>query len=321
MKRIWLLTLVPNIKFGRWWLGVGLFAAMLLWVWWADVHDGVGVQWSTALFFCVAVSYIIPVFHYITERTVVAFDQLAPHLNLPEEKIERTRLAITHRSRRWIAVNLALASGMWVLQSRVLAGSSLEMIEQLFDGVGAVTLFLAPLLVWLTTTCAVHALVDNARLFRDLSASVKVDLLNPQIATPFGNMAVASTLMVIGSIASLGIMWLGGGVDPWTTIPGLVIMLTALVFLFLAPVWPMHRNLKAAKMDALATLQHEIDKFDHADYAQLAPLLAYRRELREIHEWPYDLGAMTRFGIYLIIVPLTWIGAALIENVVDLFVE
>jgi hypothetical protein len=51
----------------------------------------------------------------------------------------------------------------------------------------------------------------------------------------------------------------------------------------------------------------------------MVPLLAYRREIRAISEWPFDLGSATRFGLILVIPPLTWIGAALVERLLDAF--
>jgi len=36
-----------------------------------------------------------------------------------------------------------------------------------------------------------------------------------------------------------------------------------------------------------------------------------------VSEWPFDVGVITRLGLYLIIPPLTWIGAVLIERLVD----
>jgi hypothetical protein len=56
------------------------------------------------------------------------------------------------------------------------------------------------------------------------------------------------------------------------------------------------------------------------DYATIAPLLIYRREIGRISDWPMDINVVTRLGLYLIIVPLTWVGAALIENAVDMFI-
>ena len=52
-------------------------------------------------------------------------------------------------------------------------------------------------------------------------------------------------------------------------------------------------------------------------YESLEPLLILRREVLSAPEWPFDTTTMGRLALYLIIPPLTWIGAALIEIVVD----
>jgi hypothetical protein len=49
----------------------------------------------------------------------------------------------------------------------------------------------------------------------------------------------------------------------------------------------------------------------------LVPLLTYRREISQLSTWPFDLGNITTLAFYLVIPPLTWTGAALIENLVN----
>jgi hypothetical protein len=44
-----------------------------------------------------------------------------------------------------------------------------------------------------------------------------------------------------------------------------------------------------------------------------------RREVEASSSWPIDLPVMCRLGVYLILPPLTWVGAALIENAVEAF--
>jgi hypothetical protein len=39
--------------------------------------------------------------------------------------------------------------------------------------------------------------------------------------------------------------------------------------------------------------------------------------VQRVSDWPLDIGALSQLAFYLIIPPLTWVGAALIENVVD----
>ncbi|MEZ5504311.1 MAG: hypothetical protein R3E50_17250 [Halioglobus sp.] len=36
-----------------------------------------------------------------------------------------------------------------------------------------------------------------------------------------------------------------------------------------------------------------------------------------VSEWPFDFPALLRLGLYLILPPLAWVGAALIQNLVD----
>ena len=52
----------------------------------------------------------------------------------------------------------------------------------------------------------------------------------------------------------------------------------------------------------------------------LNPYLVYRREIASVHDWPFDTGIATRLAFYLIIPPLTWICAALIDVAVERFV-
>ena len=334
-KRVWLLKLIPEISFGRWWGAAAVFLVIAGMLYLAGALLQVVEQryhWSLALFFCIVISYIAGAFHFITQRTEEALDELTPHLSFATAEIEKLRAGISEKSLSWLATNTGLGTALWLAQSRLMSGSIEVMWAEISQSVGHFMVVTIPLLVWLTITCAIGCLIDNARLFRHLSGHVAVNMLDTKTLNPFGRMAVSSTLMVIGIQASLSIMWLDDTINPWTTIPGVVITTVALLFLFIAPIWPVHRALKATKLQELGRLQARINaqrnnsRVDEnndpeADnLAVLVPLLNYRREIVTTSEWPFDLGIMTRFGLYLVIVPLTWIGAALIENIVDVFV-
>lgn len=328
-RRIWLLRLVPAVRFGRWWCALLMFT-LLLSVFWsagalsAAVDDS--PSWPGALFFCVILSYITPVFHYITQRTEEAFDDLLPALSLDDECVAGLRASISRKSRRWIVSSTLWGILLWVVQSYFLAGGFQGMYRSITEDPTSSVMSIGALPVWVFTSCALIALVDNARLFRRLKNAVDIDILDTRALNPFGRMAVSSTLMVIGTQASFPIMWLGANTDPWTTMPGVVVTTVVLVYLFIAPVWPVHRALRQAKQAELARVQMDINarrghSNDHGGYDALAPLLSYRRDVQGTPEWPFDLSIVARLGLYLVIVPLTWIGAALIENLVDLFLE
>jgi hypothetical protein len=280
--------------------------------------------WPLAIFFCAVIAYVIPVFHLITEHTVKAFDDLAPYLTLDTATSSHMRSSISHKSKSWLAATLAMATSLWLLQSWLLSGGINDMVDQLTTSPGRFLNAVIPLLVWLTMTTAITCLVANAQIFRQLTFNIDIDLLNTNALTPVGRMAVSSTLMVIGSQASFSIMWLGGSTNPWTTIPGLLTTSVALVYLVVAPVWPLHKALKRAKTQEIELVQSQINSYTQRkvpDYADITSLLTYRREISSIHEWPLDISVIARLVLYLVIVPLTWVGAALIEKAVDLFVR
>jgi len=327
--RLWVLALVPPVTGGRWISAAGIFAVLLGIVAYAGVFLEGSEEfsaWPVALFFCAILAYIIPIFHYITARTEAAFVELEQQLPENASALERMRTGIARKSATWTLLNLGYGIGMWLLQSWLLTGSFEIMLHTVALGGVDLLMVVMPLAVWLVMFAVTAALIDNARLFQRLSAKVSIDLLDTTTLNPFGSMAVSSTLAVVGAQALFPIMWLGSETDPWTTIPGVAMTTVALVYLFAAPIWPVHKALRAAKQRELKRLRSQINAtrqagHDAATDASLTPLLVYRQEIANAAEWPFDISIVARFGLYLVIVPLTWIGAALIENLVDLFIE
>ncbi|XOV84772.1 MAG: hypothetical protein ACFHXK_06540 [bacterium] len=324
LSRLWILRLVPDIRFGRWLCFAGLFLLMFVFLESAGLLlGGYNDSWPIALFFACIIAYIVPVFHFVTQRSQAALEELQLNGLIEPDHARRLRQAVSHRGWRWLLFNLTAATALWFTQSWIITGSIAQTVDSLVRSYPSFVASVAPLMVWLTMTCVVHALVDNARMFRNLAASIEIDVFDGHGLIPFGRMAVSSTLIVFGAQALFSIMWLGGDISPWTTIPGLVPTSIALVYLFVAPIWPIHQRLKSAKQAQLAQVQHQIRTLARpisADSPQLVTLLTVRREISALPEWPMDIGVMTRFSLYLVIVPLTWIGAALIENVVDFFI-
>ena len=182
--------------------------------------------------------------------------------------------------------------------------------------------FLTTMTVWLVMTVVLAGLMDNAIVFARIARQSVVDLLNTAALTPFARVAVSSTLAVIGAQASFPLMLISGSASPSTYIPGLIATCGPMFVLFLLPVWPIHRAIAVAKRERLRELNHAISQAPVPDLAKpktlkrLSPLLALRREIQQVSEWPFDTSVVSRLGLYLIIPPLTWVGAALIENLV-----
>jgi hypothetical protein len=324
--RLWLLRLVPERRFGRLLTAVVILIVLLGWFWTAGIFLGPTQGTSgAAAFFAVILAYIVPVFHYITERTRRAFDDLTPHLDADVGQIASWRNSIDHKRPRWIVANLAIGILAWTLHTILLRS---EPAAAPLHGVAWFAIITGPGFVWIVMTCTVHALIDNARLFKRLARHVRIDLVNPAPLTAFARVAVISTLAIVGAQAAFPIMLIDPAGTAAASIPGLIVTSGAMAMLFVLPIWPIHREIVAAKKAELHRINTLLAAAGSTNgpeearerIAHLNLYLVYRREISAVHEWPFDTGIATRLAFYLIIPPLTWIGAAFIDVAVERFV-
>jgi hypothetical protein len=179
------------------------------------------------------------------------------------------------------------------------------------------------LLVWIVMTTVVTALVQVALVFARLAKRVRVDMLQPRALTPFARVAVILTLAMIGAQAAFPLLWLGNGFSVTENVPGLIGTTIPMVFLFLMPLLPVQRRISAEKAAEIERLDAEVaalasSRSSSADRLEpLAALLAYRREIEAVHEWPFNIGVASRLAIYLVIPPFTWIATAVIQHFVE----
>jgi hypothetical protein len=280
---------------------------------------------SAALFFCVLLAYIVPVFHLISERTVRALAELRTHRTADPGQIERLQARIHRKPRHWFGIVLGIGAAAAVLHNLLLEGSRSGLAPGARRSNADVAVMLGTTLTWLTMTLVVSALMDNARQLARLARDVRIHLLDPEPLRPFASIAVSSTLALIGAQAAFPILIVADDPSLVAFVPGLLATAVPMVLLATWPIWPLHERLAEARRSLLDALNRQIaseplpDPHHPESLARLAPLLSYRREILDVSEWPFDLGTMTRLGLYLIIPPLTWVGAALIERLVDAF--
>jgi hypothetical protein len=324
-SRIWLLALVPNVSGGRWITGLTIFALLITMFSLAGVFAADAPAYATpgvSLFFAAILSYIIPVVHFITERAQRALQDLAGPLQLDAESLAEETRRVSHRSRRWTLLYGSAGIIAAGAHNLLLFSFVDTTFQGRLDALGLSNL-IGGALVWIVMTFAITSLVDIALQFNRLARKAEVDLLDPSALTPFGHVAVISTLAMIGAQASFPLMWIDQISSAVTMVPGLVATAVPMVLMFALPVWPVHRRMAAAKLAELQRIRGWIDSARGANAApaepqalqRLVPLLSYRNEIEHLSEWPFNATLLTRLGFYLVIPPLTWIGAALMEIV------
>ena len=191
-----------------------------------------------------------------------------------------------------------------------------------FGSVGAAAGSVGTLLTWLIVTSVVAAFIDLGGVLASLSERhLAIDLLMPEHTYRFGRTALLPTVALVGTQMLYPLLSLDGSINLSAVLPGFLVTVTAAVFLFLRSIWPVHRRLQALKAEAIAhvdaVLEAERNAIPGADTMQrLGGIIAYRDYFERLESWPFRMTTALRWMFYLLIPPMTWVGAALMENVV-----
>ncbi|MFK7977812.1 MAG: hypothetical protein AB8C02_16900 [Halioglobus sp.] len=281
------------------------------------------------LFFSLIIAYIIPVFSFITARARDALDDLRPLLTIEPEEFFAKRQSLDSLSPQESLLWLACAAFSGLCHMAFMRGSFGAAITSTFSNMAGFMSSAGALLTWIVMTTVIVKLIQQAMIFSSLGANrVRVSLINFESLLPFGRVAITASLAIIGALALFPLINMGDSVHLSESVPGAVAVLFPLLVMFVIPVWPLHRRLRRLKEAELLRVNAEIARKSQGHsvgvppeqaLAVLSPLLTYRHEIAKTPTWPFDLGNVARLFFYLIIIPLTWIGAALIENVVDAF--
>jgi hypothetical protein len=170
--------------------------------------------------------------------------------------------------------------------------------------------------------------ITTARIFAELGARVRVRLLDPSRLRPFARVGLRSAIFWLlgSSIASLltidaSVPWLVGAILALTLGVGFAALLI--------PSAGLHRRLRGAKQTELRWVRHAIEDARNAlaaggpgkdgEAARLPALLAYEGRVTSVSEWPFDTPTLVRFALFLLLPLGSWLGGALVEHVVNLW--
>jgi len=323
--KIWLLKLVPPFRHGGWLTGL-LLLSLLLPLFYLGVEES-PVRKTPALFFSFIIAYIIPVFSFITVKSQEALNELRPILDLDDRAFNQAQARLESASPRLTGLSLGAGTLSGCIHISFFRGSPAAAVREMLTSVSGFVAALGTVMVWIVMTTVVVMLIRQTVLFGRLGGRhVRISLLDTRKLLPFARVSIISSLAVIGALALFPLIGFETGLNLAESLPGAIALLAPLITMFIIPVWPVHRRMATMKERELASLSDRIGvcldaaggaDLDSESLDKLSPLLNYRREIAEVSSWPFDLGNMTTFAFYLIIPPLAWVGAALIERLVD----
>lgn len=209
-------------------------------------------------------------------------------------------------------------------------GVGLDMLPYFFDMQAriAVSFRGLPFMLLLFALLGMMALttIRQSQVFREVGRwHIEVDLLDLGSLSPFSAVGLANAGFWFTGSALASFLVTS---DPVLWIVALVIMATlglGVVALIL-PSRGLHVCLRDRKREELARIREAIASertgLFSADegsspVSRMPALLAYEARIEGVREWPFDTSTFRRFGFFLLIPLVSWIGGALVERVVD----
>lgn len=178
-------------------------------------------------------------------------------------------------------------------------------------------------LMWCLIGLLLGVRISAARAFRRIADTVELDVLRPDRLKSIARSGVVDVAIIAGALLITPLQSLDAEFRWYNYQFGLLVGLPAAAFFLVWPIQPLHRRNRADRDARLGGLERQIHALGSAapatpeTSARLEALLAHRDRLRSVSTWPLSTGLLSRVVLYLVIPPVAWAGAALVERVVD----
>ena len=189
-----------------------------------------------------------------------------------------------------------------------------------------VTQTAATFFMWVIMMAALPKITENAMIFSRLGSAAKPDLLRPSRHAAFGAAALRPAVFLIGTICMYGFLLLGDNhpFDQGVWI-GIAASFVTLVGIVVFPLMGIRVRIRETRQESLAALDARIESLDIGDVAnasvkvmdEMDTVLDMRERVARAPGWPLDLAGVRRILLYIVLPPLTWAAAAIVEMLID----
>jgi hypothetical protein len=313
----------PGLTLG---VGTGALVAIAMWVFGAYDPSSATPYWasraqvvSLAIAYPALFGYMIGMITFAAQRAQQYLNALRPILTADADRVAE-RLNRPPRVNLWAATFAGIVIGLLNIDRETVFGLR-ETPAQAVDYVIAGASFL----IWILILRFTYLTVRNARVFSQLGAlHTRVDLYRPSTLRPFAQIGILYLLIVMGALALSPLQSLDASFRFENYSWAFAIGIPAAVVLPLLAMGGIRKATLAAKQADLAQLDAAIAAasrdLDASATQSLNALLDRRAYVREQHGWPMDVRMVSRAAFYVVIPPLAWVGAALVERAIEAFI-
>jgi hypothetical protein len=179
------------------------------------------------------------------------------------------------------------------------------------------SLVVGQVFLWTIVGLVLTYRLHTAWRFHQTGKSVPIDLYNTKKYGPFARNGLddvfgITMLLVLATLQSLDAQFrLANYINAW------IIAFPAAASLLILPMLSLQRRLLAHKKEYLQELHRQVSEASRVvepdSLAQIELLMQHRDRIQHTSAWPIDFSIASRLILYIVIPPLAWFGAAVVE--------
>lgn len=284
--------------------------------------------WRLEIVFAVILGYVCACGVWIVRSVRRDLDALAPVLAIGPSALAAERAGIGRFSRYALLAAGAggIAAGIAV---HALVNALLPPGHPALDD--RVWRFARDVTIWTLSIRLVLVVIGSSQRVSRLSErAARIDLLDLRGLAPLTRIGLRSALAFALAASLIAAMSSDELTLPITLVTMAIVGAVG-AFTVLLPVRGVHRAIRAAKEEELRTVRAAIvrvraaalagDAAEADDATRLGGLLALETRIAGVGEWPFDVGTLARFTLYLALPLGSWIAGALVERLVSLALD
>ena len=266
---------------------------------------------GTLVMLSVMPTYLLAGLLYMFRASVDCLDALA--MAAPREQVARVRDRLGHLPVFCLAtIPAGAAFGL---------SQNLSAARAVLGGQGYSALDLGVIvgncIVWSVVATLISWRLPVSWALKSLGQHLAVDLYRVDRLRPLPNLAAKDVLVVAGALALMPLQALDAQFRWANYQAGLQVGVPAALALFLLPVWGLRSTIRDARLTRIGELMGQLETVDRGSLVELEALSAHIERLQKMPNLPIDTNLILKLLGYAIIAPLAWVGAALVEGLVE----
>ena len=179
------------------------------------------------------------------------------------------------------------------------------------------TMVLGNCLVWLSVAFILVWRIPLSVHLAQIARTLPIDIYRLDRLKPLGRLAALDVLVVAGAMAHMPLQALDAQFRWQNYLAGGSVGIASAALLFMIPLWPLATNVMSHKRSRLSELRTVLDQTSRQDTTALETVSAHIHRVEHLPNWPIDIRLLSRILGYVVIPPLAWVAAALVENYID----